>query len=178
MNKIDARKIKESKVWSQDFKDWDHVLDEGILKCEHIPNPNKAMISIFRTGELLGEVMEKMLSQFDLSIAQKSVLESLYFTKKDYLTQQELSNYIYSSKANISSILTRMEEKGLISREENKMNKREKKVVLTKAGHEKIEAVFEMMNCHDMSQLISESDAKTIIMSSQEIRKHLKEADK
>jgi len=157
MNQINITQIKSSKVWNQNFEDCDEILDKGILKCEYIPNDNKAMLSIIRTGQIIEQIVELMLSKYNLSMAQKSVLESLYFCETHKLSQSELSKYIFSSKANVSTLLNRMEEKNLIQREN--ISKREKQISLTTEGKKLLEKIYlDFGSKHPTSMFKTEKD--------------------
>ncbi len=173
MNNNQVRNIKDSSVWNQNFKNWDDILDNGILKCKDIDLDDQAMISILRSGKLVEDIFNEFLKHFDLSIAQQSILETLYFCNKDSLTQNELSNWVYSSKANISTLITRMEEKGLIKRTDNPLNKREKLVSITKIGEKKLEEVFEFHSSQKTS-LFSIEDAQFLIKSLLDFRNKIK----
>lgn len=171
---ITANLVKTSKVWNQEFKNWDEVLDNGILECEHIPEQNKAMLSILRTGKLIEEVIEKVLSQYDLSLAQKSVLEAIFFSQAEYITQSELSKYIFTSKANASTLLTRMELKGLILRKESKTSKREKLVGLTSKGTRLLEKLFSDLGNKNLDMFTDDITAKQITLELKLFRKKIK----
>lgn len=172
MNKVDIKLIKKSKVWDQDFEDWDEILDKGILKCEHIPEESKAMLSVVRTGQIIENIIEKMLSKHNISIAQKSVLESLYFSPALKMSQSELSKYIFSSKANVSTLLNRMEEKGLIKRET--ISKRENHISITPEGKKLLEQVFSEFSCQKTQLLRNDKEAKKITKTLLELRTKIK----
>jgi DNA-binding MarR family transcriptional regulator len=164
MNKELLEKIKASKVWDQDFKDIHDVFENGISKCEAIPEFSKAISNIVLAGDVLKDNFEEFLRKRDLSLAQKNVLEALNFCHKEYLTQNELSKFVYTSKSNLSSLLERMERKGLIKRYENKENKREKKVKITKLGIEKYSELITNMQNHVsfFDSILIDKEAKTL----------------
>ncbi len=173
--KMDLKQIHKSKVWDKDFENWDDILDNGILKCEGILTESKLMLSIMRTGKILEEIHSKFLSEnFDLSIPQLSILEILYFCKKSSgLTQSQLAKNVYSSNANISSLLNRMEIKNIIKREENKNNKREKLIKITSKGKVLLEKVLKILNSHKVD-FLNEVESKKLIKLLQKIRKNKK----
>lgn len=165
MNNDFIEKLKASNLWDKDYKDLDDFIDNGLLKADFIPNLPKIIANVVRTGDMMKVIADKHLSAFDLSIPQKHVLEALYFSKKEYLTQQELSKFVYTSKANMSSLLDRMESKGFIERKENKTNKREKKVILLKKGEELYVKLLAFAQKHEefaFNQIVSEDEAKVV----------------
>ncbi len=173
MNKDLVDKIRASSVWDREFKDFDDVLENGILKSDDLPEIGKAIQSIVRTGDIIKSYIEQFLSKFDLSIAQKSVLDTLFFSKCGYLTQNEISKFMYTSKANVSSILDRMESKGLIKREENKENRREKKVMLTKKGEELLYLTSGHEQFDAVLNSISDEESKKIINITKKLREKI-----
>ena len=175
MNQKEIQELKNSKIWHQDFKDWDDILERGILKCELIPEENKALVSILRTSKLLEDAISKILEKYNLSIPQKSVLESLYFCPEKHMTQNELAKYIFSTKSNISTLLNRMEEKNLIERYQ-KDSKKEKNVRITKEGKKLIEKVFFETSSRKNTIIENEKDAKKMTKDLKKIRDNLKKA--
>ena len=172
MNKIDINLIKKSKVWQSEFENWDEILDKGILKCEYIPEDNKAMLSIVRTGQIIEQIIELMLSKYNLSIAQKSVLESLYFCENEKMSQSELSKYIFSSKANVSTLLNRMEEKNFIKRKN--ISKREKQITLTKTGKILLETIYKEFGSKQTDLFKNDKEAKELSKILLELRTKIK----
>jgi DNA-binding MarR family transcriptional regulator len=167
--------IKNSTVWNRDFSDYDDILDNGILKCDEVACAGKVMLSISRTAQIMDDMYDKMLAVFDISRPQLSVLESLYFSKHDFISQEKLSRMVYCSKANISTMLLRMEEKGLIKRKENENNKREKLVYITKEGEKKISEIFEMHSQKKCEKdFLNKDDAEKLISILKVIRKKFK----
>lgn len=168
-----AKKLRESSVWDKEFKDWDDALDNGVLKSDDVPIQNKALLSIFRAGNIVEQIINENLEIYDLSIPQKNVLDALYFCKKEYMTQDELSKFVFSSKGNISTLLTRMKVKGLIKREDNPDNKRQKKISITKKGIEKMELIIEANKDFTMD-FLSDNDCKQIIELLRKFRHNFK----
>ena len=155
-------RLKSSDVWDKDFRDIDDVLDRGIMKCEDIPSIHKAVINIIRTGDMLKSMNEEFLKMYDLTFAQQSILESLFFSNRDYLTQNELSRFIFSSKANVSSVLDKLEAKGLVLREENPENKREKKISITSEGISLLEKVVSTFEENSYDGLLTEEESNQL----------------
>lgn len=163
MDKKHILDCKKSKIWEKEFKNVEDVIDNFILKDENISDFLKYINLIIRTSEVIVQATEKYFSKYDLSITQKDVLQVLYFSNKEYLTQIQISKFVYTSKSNISSILYRMEKKELIRREENKDNKREKKVFLTYKGKKLIEKLLKDVEKLPIYKIITEKESKDLI---------------
>lgn len=176
---MDKKKIledlKNNNFWKKEYKDVNEALDESISD-KSIPDFYRALNLIIRTADIMKDVTEQYLQKnFDITLAQKGVLSALYFSGEEYMSQNRLSKFIYTSRANTLSILERMERKELISREENKENKREKKVMLTKKGNELVEGLtceFEKM---PLENILDEKEAQKVIASLLKISKGYKE---
>ncbi|MCA9459941.1 MAG: winged helix DNA-binding protein [Nanoarchaeota archaeon] len=173
MNKSDIEKIKNSPVWKQEFENWDDILDKGIMKCNEINNEDKVLILIMRTSKMIEEHQNKFLKKFDLSLAQLNILETLYFCHKEYLNQNELSKWLYSSKANISTIIGRMKEKELIKQIDNPNNKKEKQISLTEKGKNKIETIFSI-HAKQKTNLFTQEETNFLINTISKLRFKLK----
>ncbi|MFW5704316.1 MAG: MarR family winged helix-turn-helix transcriptional regulator [Nanoarchaeota archaeon] len=178
MNSKYLQAIRDSEVWNKDFSDYDDILDNGILECEEIDLTGKFMFSVLRTSQMIEEILTKMLFEHDLSLPQLAVIETLYFGRQKNLSQEKLSKMIFCSKANISSLLNRMEEKKLIIRKENPANKREKIVQITREGENKLYEVFvaNHQNCM-RSSIIEDEMAKKFVTSLKNVREKIREKE-
>lgn len=157
-----AKKLRESNVWDKEFVDWDDAFDNAVLKSDDIAIQNKAAMAIFRSGHIIDSLMNEFLANFDLSIPQKNVLESLYFCKRNDMTQDELSKFVYTSKGNLSTLLSRMESKGLIKKVEDPNNKRRNKISITKEGVNKIELIMDNMDESQFDFLTDDESEKIV----------------
>lgn len=170
MNKNCLEGIKNSAIWKKDFKNVGETIDNGVMQDKNIPDFAKAIQLIIRTADVLKENAENHLKKYDLSIAQKGVLAALYGCGENNMTQIRLSKFVYSSKANVSSILDRMEKKDFIKREENPVNKREKKVMLTKKGKDLIEKLLADSIDMPIEKILTSNEAKTLILLLNKVR--------
>ena len=86
------------------------------------------------------------------------------------MNQDDIAKVMFSSKANVSNQLSKMEIKHFIKRIENPNNKRQKLVSLTKTGEEKLYEVAEVMDPWKMKNLLTKEEAKEYIRINQKIR--------
>ncbi len=95
------------------------------------------------TGFLLWKVnnywqreIKKSLSQFDLTHTQFVILANTFFLgiKKESVNQMDISNQIGIDKMLTSNVLKALIKKGLIQREEHKVDTRAKVIKITKTG--------------------------------------------
>lgn len=155
--------MRNHPVWKQDFDDLYDVFKKAIMNLEVIPEVHKSLMNVNLTAEFITQKLEASLKNYDLSIPQKNVLEALFYSNCE-LTQAQVSKFVFSSKSNISSLLERMEEKGLIKRIENKNNKREKLVTITDLGIEKLRFLFcsRANDCKLYENILTNDEAKEL----------------
>jgi DNA-binding MarR family transcriptional regulator len=175
MNKKHLDGFRKSKIWNKDFKDIEDTLDRGVQEDKDIPNFAKAMQLIIRTSDVMKDLGERHLAKYDLSIAQKGVLAALYYCPDGYMTQTNLSKFVYTSKANMSSLLDRMEGKDFIKRDENPENKREKKVLISKKGKGVFDKLIKESEKLPFDEILTDSESKTLIKLLTKVRDKHKE---
>ena len=167
MNNLKCEKIikdiKSSKLWDKNYKNLDDFIENGIIKSDKIPSGVKLLSYIIWVGDIAKNEADKFLKKEGLSIPQKNILEALFFSGKEYMTQEQLSKFVYTSKSNLSSLLQRMEKKNLILKKENKNNKRENKICLTKKGEEKIKKIFKKKQKNKILEGFSDEEVQKTI---------------
>ena len=76
------------------------------------------------------------LTEVGLSVAQFDLLACLVKAEPDLLKQSELANRLLVTKGNISGMLNRMTEQGLVNRADDAVDKRSKRITITDQGRE------------------------------------------
>lgn len=92
-----------------------------------------AVINIIRTANLFGAVGAAFFRQYDLTEAQFNVLFSLKYKERN-VTQSDLGERLVVTRASVTSVLDKLEGKGLVRRETVEGNRRIYHVSLTPAG--------------------------------------------
>lgn len=110
------------------------------MQCEINTKKHEALLSIVRTGSVIGKLSDSFFSPFDLTEAQYNILIVLKLENKK-LTQVEIGERLVSSRANITLILDKMEKKGLVKRERIENDRRVLMVDLTAKGRKLVDAV-------------------------------------
>ena len=150
------------------------VMYEKMMASSFIPDNGKIMFSIFFTKEKIEDFHSNQLKPFDLCNPQMEMMKILYFSKDSSLNQEEIGRYMFASKASISTHLSKLEDKQLISRKENPQNKRQKLVSLTKQGEELLYSITDSCNPHDMPNLLSKEEAKEFIRLMEKVQNNIK----
>lgn len=101
---------------------------------------HEAVLNIIHTANMLSLVGAGFFRKFDLTEAQFNVLFSLKYKQCD-LTQSGLSRRLVVTRASITSVLDKLEEKGLVERRSVPGNRRIYHVSLTSRGAKLIDEV-------------------------------------
>ncbi len=126
---------------------------EKELNLEHPMDDvhHEAILSIVRTAGVLSLKGAALFREFDLTEAQFNVLFSLKY-KETVWTQSDLGKRLVVTRASVTSVLDKLESKGLVERKVVQGNRRIYHVDLTPDGRALIEQVEPLyrQNVHDV----------------------------
>ncbi len=94
---------------------------------------HELVLNIVRTANLMGLKAGTIFRQYDLTEAQFNVLFSLKYKERDW-TQSDLGKRLVVTRASITSVLDKLESKGLVRRSAVTGNRRIYHVCLTEKG--------------------------------------------
>ncbi|NUM55577.1 MAG: MarR family transcriptional regulator [Candidatus Hydrogenedentes bacterium] len=134
---------------------------------------HEAVLSIVRTGSVLTNVGEQLFREFDLTEAQFNVLFSLKYNPHN-VTQSDLGKRLVVTRASITSVLDRLEGKGLVARVDVPNNRRIYHVELTEKGKALIDEVEPLYRekIREAMQGLSERDCRDLIAVLERVRSH------
>lgn len=139
---------------------------EKMLKKEALEEkPCQIFGFIMKSSRVFDAILTRGLRQHDLSRTQFDVLINIYFNEEsESMTLSDLGKLLFVSKANITGVTTRLEERGLISRVVSDHDARSKELALTKAGSKMVEVVMPkyLRMVHDLINNYSEKDQNTM----------------
>ncbi len=95
---------------------------------------DKAAVLIGCTAQDIDNFVEKRLKEFDISRAQLGVLHFLDESGKDEMTVNELREVLIDDSPNVSRMLNKMVDKGLVKKERQADDQRVVHVSLTERG--------------------------------------------
>lgn len=96
---------------------------------------NMLFFRLFQTANILHKAGSRALEDKQVSTQQWSILGALSRPQaQSGMTAAQLSDYLMVSRQNISGILTRMEQRGLVERIVDAKDQRARRVHLTAAG--------------------------------------------
>ncbi len=101
-------------------------------------------MEVGRTHLKVHRVLNLLLSELDLSLAQHEILVAL--RNRPGQTQQELSNRLMLVKSNASALIRKLEDRGLVRRTPDPDDTRNKRVQLTRAGQALVRKSFAVQN--------------------------------
>lgn len=103
----------------------------------------QALGMILRCGDLFDKLVIKNLKEYDISKTHWDVICKVYFDTDDQkIKLSELGRLMMVSKANITGLANRMEEKGLIKKISESDDARVKEITITDCGFSLLEKVL------------------------------------
>ncbi|MDA2935199.1 MarR family transcriptional regulator [Acidobacteria bacterium AH-259-D05] len=147
-------------------------------KIPALNSAHLAALNVFKTNNLLSRAMSKHLSEFELTISQHSVLASLKANGKEGLALNVLGELLSLSSPNMTNVVDRLEEKGLVVRTDHRRDRRVKIIRLTRKGEELEERVFDVhgQRIESMLDHLKEKDLEDIIRLLRKLRQGLEES--
>ncbi len=132
---------------------------------------HEAILNIIHTANQIAAAGAAFFRRYDLTEAQFNVLFLLKHKKCD-LTQSALSLRLVVTRASVTSVLDKLEEKGLVERVNVPGNRRIYHVRLTKKGQALIDEIepFYREEVHDLLKDLTEKDCKALIRSLERVR--------
>lgn len=101
-------------------------------------------IEVGRTNLQVHRVLNLLLGELDLSLAQHEILVAI--RNRPGQTQQELSNRLMLVKSNASALIKKLEARGLVRRAPDPADTRNKRVRLSRAGQALVQKSFAVQN--------------------------------
>lgn len=135
---------------------------------------HEAVLNVVRTANLLSAKAAQLFRQYDLTEAQFNVLFALKFTEEN-ITQAELGKRLVVTRASITSVLDKLEEKDLVRRVDVPGNRRIHHVELTPGGADLIERVEPVYRAevHGVLEDFNRRECETLIGYMEKIRAHV-----
>lgn len=141
-------------------------LDRPMQDIQH-----EAVLNVVRTASLLSLKGSDLFREFGLTEAQFNVLFSLKYKEKVW-TQSDLGKRLVVTRASVTSVLDKLEAKGLVLRQAVEGNRRIYHVDLTPAGRRLIDEVEPLyrQNIREVMADLDEGACRGLIGSLERIR--------
>jgi DNA-binding MarR family transcriptional regulator len=126
---------------------------EDEIKSTFRNNSHKALVNIYYTSNVLGEQFYKMLKKHGLAAPQFNVLRILRGQYPKAVSVGLIKERMLDKNSNVSRIIDRLYNKGLVERKESKTDRRQKDILISKKG---LDLLSEMGECEqNEDQLLS-----------------------
>ena len=151
------------------------ALDRPMSDVRH-----EAVLNVVRTANVLALRGAALFREHDLTEAQFNVLFALKYKQRPW-TQSDLGRRLVVTRASVTSVLDKLEEKGLVERQEVPGNRRIYHVDLTRKGAALVDRVEPQYrsDIHSVMSGLSDDDCRRLIKQLEQIREklHVFEAD-
>ncbi len=119
-----------------------HGLREELKQTRPFPRRSaEALLSVLRTAALLDHELNDMLKPHGLTLTQYNVLRILRGAGDAGLCGREVGERLVSSVPDVSRLLERMEEQGIVRRERDDQDRRHVTARITEVGRRLLETV-------------------------------------
>jgi len=132
---------------------------------------HETVLNIVRTSSVLNQRGATLFRRFSLTEAQFNVLFSLKYKERDW-SQSDLGRRLVVTRASVTSVLDKLEEKGLVERKQVPGNRRIYHVDLTEEGRElldKVEPLYRK-DIHEVLEGFSDDECRKLIDTLELIR--------
>lgn len=99
------------------------------------------MLNVVRTGAVLNDLLEQLLKPFDLSIPQYNVLRILRGAEPDALCRNDIRDRMITRMPDMTRLLDRMEDAGLVARTRETEDRRMVLTRLTAEGERLVDEI-------------------------------------
>lgn len=133
---------------------------------------HEAILNVIRTASLLSLKGADLFRQFGLTEAQFNVLFSLKYKEKVW-TQSDLGRRLVVTRASVTSVLDKLEGKGLVQRQAVEGNRRIYHIDLTPAGRaliDEVEPIYRR-DIRDVTADLDDAACRALIKSLETIRR-------
>lgn len=137
---------------------------------------HETVLNIIHTATFLSNAGADLFRQYDLTVAQFNVLFALKYKKGD-ITQSNLSQRLVVTRASMTSVLDKLEEKGLVQRRAVPDNRRIYHVDLTDAGRALVETIEPIYrdDLHAVMSDLSDEECQMLIYCLERVRGQARE---
>tara|TARA_R110002072_G_scaffold238939_1_gene396665 strand:+ start:62140 stop:62589 length:450 start_codon:yes stop_codon:yes gene_type:complete len=122
---------------------------ESEVKMNFRNECHKALVNLYYTNNVIGEEFFNLLKEYGLAAPQYNVLRILYRHKNEALSIGFIKEGMLDKNSDVSRIVDRLYGKGLVDRKENKLDRRQKDVMITKRGTELLNSMSDCEHWED-----------------------------
>jgi DNA-binding MarR family transcriptional regulator len=143
-----------------------HLLKTEIRQTKAFPTvEEEAFLNIERTSAMLQDAFEQMLKPYGITGTQYNVLRILRGTGQNGLCRNEIRDRLVTRMPDVTRLLDRMENAGLITRERSTEDRRQVSTQLTRQGRQLVDDLDAVVTAEHKARLehVSSADLRTLI---------------
>lgn len=124
---------------------------------------------LFRSMQNIETVIKNDISSYQLNTSEFGVLELLFNRGKQPI--QSIANRMLMANSSMTYVIDKLEDKNMISRTQDEVDKRITMIDLTKKGHQFFNSIFpnHVQTLKNIYQCLSEDELKVLIESLKKI---------
>jgi len=152
-----------------------HGLREELKQTRPFPRRSaEAAVSVMRTAAILEHELNDVLKPSGLTVTQYNVLRILRGAGEKGLCGREVGERLVSPVPDVSRLLERMEDVGLLSRERDAKDRRHVTARLTESGRRLLESVTPALEAVERARFgrLTESALQAMITSLAQVREN------
>jgi DNA-binding MarR family transcriptional regulator len=140
---------------------------------------HEALLNIYYTASIMKKRADVFFGKFGLTDVQFNLMSLLHFQSgnEDGLSQAQISDMMLVNRANITSLVDRMEKTGFVHRTAHSKDRRFNIIKLTTKGRclfEKVEPIY-IEEIKRIMKTLSQTQMKTLMGMLEQVRKQLKD---
>ena len=147
---------------------------EEVIKTKPIKDPHsRAYLNIMYTGTWMVGRINQVLKPFDLTEPQYNVLRILRGQNGDAMPLYEIQDRMIQKMSNVSRLIDKLLDKGLVVRKECRDNRRKVDIMITRKGLDMLDEVDpDLTKLFDaMAKNLKKDDARLLSEMLDELRK-------
>lgn len=124
---------------------------------------NKAIVNAIYTGNKFQEITNSVMKDFDLNDQHFNILRILKEKHPESICPGEIKEVLMNKRGDLTRLIDKMVQKGLVSRSYNAENRRMVDISITKAGISALGEMSKKMKAlEDFEQNLTEEEAKIL----------------
>jgi len=137
------------------------VANKQKVYTSDFPIRDKAAVLVGCTAQEIANFVERTLKEFDLSRAQLNVLHFLETAAQDKMTVNKLRETLIDDSPNVSRVLNKMMDKGLVRKERQSDDQRVVHITLTEKGRQLHKQADQKISGHNVK--LSSQECRVLI---------------
>ncbi len=132
----------------------------------------EAYLSVVRSATALSDRLEQLVKTVDITLAQYNVLHILRGAPADGLCRNDVRDRMVSRMPDMTRMLDRMEDAGLVKREQSREDRRMMRTLITAKGRRTLDQLDAVVEAEHVSSLghLSKAQLRALIDTLQHVR--------